>query len=301
MANLTFNDLLSEVYAHTGLDSSDSTVVANATRWLNYVQQDICARWPWTFMEGRETIVTVPDYSTGTVSVAAGGTSVTGLGTTFTAAMGGGQYYIQFDGSNDWYKIASRSGDTAIVLDTAYAESTALSGSKFIVRKFFYSLSSSADRIIDIKNWETPLKLIQVDPRTLDDLMPNPQSTNSSYGFLCWGYDTSANIQVSPYPYPSDARLLEIRTTIRPTDGSISVPNKYAHVIAWGAISVGFAYMRKMDMAQAWNATFMNRIEEMKKEYRLSEDSVPIMSSIDSVQRAKWLQLPDQYPVVTGG
>lgn len=303
MANLSFLDLQNEVYSHTGLDSTDSTNQTNVKRWLNYTTQDICAKWPWPFMEGRETVVTVPDYTTGTISITVGGTTVTGVGTTFTSGMAN-QSFIQFNGSNDWYRIATFTGVGQVSIDTPYAGLTNLSGTTFIIRKMFYSLSSSCDRIIDIRNWQTPLKLVNVDPRVLDDLRPNPQSTNSSYGYLAWGYDTSGNIQVSPYPFPSDARLLELRTTKRPVDMSgdsdvPSIPNKYAHLIAWGGNALAFASMRKMDIASAWNSKLDQRIEEMKKEYRMSEDEQPIMRSIDSVQRAKWLQLPEQYPAVT--
>jgi hypothetical protein len=298
MANLTFANLQDEVYTHSGLDSSDSTNQTNVSRWLNYVQQDICSRWPWPFMESRESIVTVPDYTTGTVSVTSGSTTVNGTLTVFTTTMAAGQYYIQFDGSNDWYKIATRVSDLQITIENGYAGTSDLTDSTFIVRKFFYSLSSACDRIVDIRNWNTPLKLTNVDPRTLDDLRPNPQSTNSSYGYLCWGYDSSGNVQVSPYPFPSDARLLELRTIKRPTDDAISIPNKYAHLIAFGAISIAFAWLRRFDVAQIWNAKFEQRIGEMKTEYRLTEDEQQVMKSIDSVTRSKWLSLPEEYPVV---
>src|ERR1700730_14621147 len=95
MANLTFIDIQNDVFAHTGLDSTDSTSQTNVKRWCNYVQQDICARWPWQFLEGRETIATIPDYTTGTVSINNGSTTVTGTGTSFTSTQGNGTYFIQ--------------------------------------------------------------------------------------------------------------------------------------------------------------------------------------------------------------
>jgi hypothetical protein len=299
VANLTFSDLQSEVFAHTGLDSTDTTNQTNVSRWLNYVQNDICARWPWPFMEGREAVVTVPDYTTGTISITSGSTTVNGVLTVFTSTMASGQYFIQFSGSNDWYKISAFTSATEITIEQAYAGTVDLSASGYIVRKIFYSLSESCDRIIDIRNWATPLKLIEVDPRTLDDLRPNPQSTNTSYGYLCWGYDASGNIQISPYPFPSDSRILELRILKRPVDSIVSLPNKYAHIIAWGAISVGFAYMRQFEFAGTWNSKVERRLDDMKAEYRMSEDRQPILRSIDSVQRSKWISLPDGYPVIT--
>lgn len=306
MSNLTFSDLQNEVYAHTGLDSTDSTNQTNVNRWINYVQQDLCGRWPWAFMQSRESIVTVADYTTGTVSVASGSATVTGTGTAFTSTHGSGDYFIQFSGSNDWYKVTARASATSLTIEQTYQPTSSATNVTYTLRKIFYSLSSSCDRVIDIRNWNTPLKLIQVDPRTIDDLRPNPQSTNSSYGYVTWMYDSSGNIQISPYPFPSDARLFEVRTQKRPTDmssstDSPSVPNKYAHVIAWGGISIGFAYLRKFNEASVWNQRFESRITEMRREFRMSEDSQPILRSIDSVQRAKWIQMPEQYPVVTSG
>jgi len=303
MANLTFSDLQSEVYAHTGLDSTDSAVQTNVARWLNYVQQDICARWPWPFMQGRESIVTTPDYATGTVSVSNGSTTVTGTGTVFSGSGALGNttpYFIQFSGSNDWYGIASFNSTTSLTMDTAY-QGTSLVNSSYILRRMYYPLSQGCDRIIDARNWATPLKIIQVDPRTIDDLRPNPQSTNSSYGYMTWSVDSNGSINISPYPFPSDARLFEVRTLRKPSDGFVSIPNKYAHVIAWGGISVGFAFLRKFDMAEAWSNKLEQRVAQMRTEYRMSEDNQIIMRSIDSVQRAKWIQMPEQYPVITSG
>lgn len=298
MANLTFSNLISEVFAHIGLDTTDSTNQANVARWINYVQQDLCSRWPWSFMLGRETIVTIID-KTGTVSLTGGATSLT-LGT-LAAVAGDIGSFIQFAGSNDWYLI-SNVASPFLTYTPAYQGSSATIDST--VRKFFYSLSSSADEIIDIRNWNTPVKLIQVDPRTLDAINPLVQSSGPSYGFMTYGYDSSGNLQLSPYPYPNDARLFEVRTKKRPIDMVVtttetpSIPNKYAHILAWGAIAVGFAFLRKFGEAKEWNLKFEARVDQMKREYRQSEDYQPILGSIDSISRTRWVAMPSGYPVI---
>lgn len=305
MANLTFTDLQNEVYAHTALDSTDTTNQTNVKRWINYVQQDICSRWPWTFMYGREALATIPGYLTGTVSVNSGATTVTGSGTAFTALQGDGTYYIQFSGANDWYNVTARGSGTSITIGNAYAPPTNLVNGTFTLRKFFYSLSSSVDEIFDIRNWNTPVKLIQCDPRTIDALNPLVESTNAPYAYMMFGVDSSGNQVFTPYPFPTDARLFEFRIKKRPTDMSAggdfpSIPNKYAHVLAWGAVAIGFAYLRKFEDAQIWNAKVESRIAEMKKSYRQSEDYQPILRSIDSVSRDRWIQFPENYPIVNG-
>lgn len=306
MANLTFSDLVTEVCAHTGLDSSDATNKTNVYRWINYTQQDLCARWPWSFMLGREAIATIPDYTTGTVAVSAGGTAVTGTSTVWTTTHGDGSYYIQFLGSNDWYRVSARGSNTGITIETAYQGTTALTVATYILRKIFYSLSSTCDKILDIRNWNTPLKLVQIDPRGLDSIRPNPQSNGPSYGYVTYGYDSTGNVQISPYPFPSDSRLFEIRTHKRPTDMVVSttetpsIPNKYAHVLAWGAIAVAFAYKTNFEAAALWSSKFEQKIKDMQRQDRQSEDYQPVLESIDSVNVSKYLSLGDQYPVVTG-
>lgn len=303
MSNLTFSDLVSEVFAHTGLDSTDTTSQTLVYRWINFVQQDLFSRWPWPWAYGREAIATIPDYSTSTVSVSNGSTTVTGASTVFTTTHGDGTYFIQFAGTNDFYNVASRTSNTSITLANAF-QGTTLSGATFILRKFFYSLSSTTDEVLDVRNQNTPIKLIAVDFRTVDLINPLVQSTSPAYGYMMFGTDSTGNQVFSPYPFPNDARLFEFRVKKRPTDMVVtttetpSVPNKYAHVLAWGAIAVGFAYLRKFQEAQVWNAKFEDRVSHMKKEYRQSEDYQPILSSIDSVNRSRWIQFPASYPTI---
>ena len=306
MANLQFSDLQNEVYAQTGLDSTDTTNQTNVKRWLNYVQQDLCSRYPWPFMNSRESIVTVPDYLTGTVSINTGSQTVTGSGTTFTATHGNGNYFIQFLGANDWYKVTAYNSATSLTVEQPYQPTTNAVNVTYTLRQIFYSLSSNLDRVVDIRNWNTPLKLFHTDPRLIDDLRPNPESTNAPYGYVTWMIDSSGNIQISPYPFPSDARLFEIRSIKRPVDMSGStdlptIPNKYAHILAFGATAVGYAFLRKWDGADAWSKKFDARVQAMKSEYRMSEDNQHMFRSIDSVQRSKWLSFPEQYPTINSG
>jgi hypothetical protein len=305
MAALTFSTLQTFVYDQAGLVSSNDAT--RVSLWINLIQQDICARWPWNFLRSRESIVTVPDYTTGTVSVNAGTTTVTGLGTAFTSGQGNGQFYIQFSTANDWYQVTTYNSGTSLTISPALAGTTNISGVTYTLRQFFYSLSSSCDRICDIKNWNTPLKLDELFPRDVDFTQPNPQSSNTSYGFIPYGYDSSNNVQIIPYPFPSDARLFEIKTFKRPTDmvnptDLPTLPNKWAHIIGFGACALAFMYLRKIDISATWEKLFESKIEDMMAQERTSEDLSPILQSIDSGMGSteNWLQMPDNYPVVPG-
>jgi hypothetical protein len=305
VANLAFSDLQNEVFAQTGLDSTNVTNQTNVNRWINYVQQDICARWPWPFLEGREAVATIPDYNTGTASVNNASTAVTGTSTVWTALQGDGTYFIQFSSANDWYRVSAQVSATSLTLEKPYQITANAVNLTYTLRKFFYSLSSTADEVIDVRNWNTPVKLIQCDFRTIDLINPLVQSTNAPYAYMMFGTDSSGNQVFMPYPFPTDARLFEFRTKKRPVDmvlatDSPSVPNKYAHLIAWGATAVGWAFKNDFEAAQAWNARFEVRFSDMKKEYRQSGDYQPILGSIDAISRSRWIQFPSAYPVITG-
>jgi hypothetical protein len=314
VATLTFATLQTEVFDQSGLDSTDANNQTRVQRWINMVQQDICARWPWNFLRSRENIITVVDKTSGTISVSSGGTAVTGVSTAFATGstwLSGASYgdignFIQFSGANDWYPITAVSSATSLTIGNPYQGAVNLSGAMYTIRKFYYSLSSSCDRICDVKNWNTPLKLDELFPRDVDLVDPNPQSTNTSYGFIPYGYDPLNNVQIIPYPYPSDARLFEIKTFKRPTDMSSgsdlpTVPNKWAHIITFGANALSFAYLRKFDQSEAWDAKFEKKIVDMKRQERTSEDLSPVLQSIDAGNRTEnWLQMPGQYPQVPG-
>ncbi len=70
--------------------------------------------------------LTAADYTTGNITtLAAAGTAITGSGTTWTAAFVG--RFFKIDASGDWYRISTRTGDTAITIAREYG-GTAISG-----------------------------------------------------------------------------------------------------------------------------------------------------------------------------
>jgi hypothetical protein len=85
----------------------------------------------WTAIyEAIQKDLSFDDYATGTVSIAAAGTTVTGVGTTFTAAMVG--RYIKFSTDTQWYEIATFTSTTSIALKKAY-QGTVLSGASYTI------------------------------------------------------------------------------------------------------------------------------------------------------------------------
>jgi len=91
----------------------------------------------WTDVASGQTIGT--DYTTGTVEVTASTGAVTGTGTTFTAAMVGKGFKAA--GQSVWYRVKSRSSNTAIVIEndsddetSAYSGGAISAGASYIVQ-----------------------------------------------------------------------------------------------------------------------------------------------------------------------
>jgi hypothetical protein len=288
-----------EVSSQTGLDYTDATTLVLLKRWINFIQQDIAGRWPWSFLFGREVVQTVADKTAGTVSITTATTAVTGVGTAF--ASGDVGKFIQFSGANDWYKVTAYTSATAITIEAPYAPTTSASGVTYTLRQMYYSLSSTADEIIDIRNWNTPLKMVQIDPWTVDDIRPNPNSSASS-AYIAYQLDSSGNVQISPIPFPNDSRNFEIRTVKRlsdlanDTDVSI-IPVKWQHVVTFGANSLGFAYKRQFKESGFWESRYENKITDMIMKQRLADDEFPQFAAVDSYQRGNYLKMGSNWPV----
>lgn len=301
---MQFSILQSECFSQLGMDSADSTNITLVKRWLNIAQQDIAMRYPWPFLETRESIATVVDKTAGTVSVNSGATTVTGVSTAFASTDAGS--YIQFNGSNDWYRISAYSSPTSITIDKAYVESINLSAETYVIRKFLYSLSSSVDRILTIKNWDTAIRLVETDFGTLDWISGDNEATGVTSAYAAYGLDSSGNTQLMFYPFPSDLRVFEVRYLKRLTDMSADadlsvIPAKWHHVLIEGALVYGYRYLRKFDLSNAWGQTYLLHLEQMEKHCKQSLDEIPVLGAIDDAQRSQWIRLPGDYPVIGKG
>lgn len=104
-----------------------------------FTRRDDFGIWPTPSTAGETITLTynyllkdlsVSDYTTGTVTTAQNSTTITGSGTTFTAAMVGRWFQATDDG--DWYRISAFTSTTVITLESAF-EGSAVSGSAFTI------------------------------------------------------------------------------------------------------------------------------------------------------------------------
>lgn len=303
---MTLTTLLAAVAQETGLDvTNDATKL---TAWINSAYQFVSGSyaWPWLLKNG--TIQTVTDITTGTVSINAGATSLT-----FSSAPAvsvANQYMIKFDDtSNDWYNISSHSAaSTSATLASPYLGTSNLSGGSYTLRKVLYSLPSDCDRIIDLRQAITKVKLVPVDARTFDYYLPDPTATADPVYYSTIGLDSSNAWQVTLYPVPSETiniqvRYLKMITALSSGSDVPVIPAKFHDVLVFGALAMyGHEYIDDSRVTTA-QTRFAAVLETMKREYNPAPDTMTVLQPWDlrPTYPTFRLRFPSNYPYPYGG
>jgi len=298
---MQFSILQARVAQETGLDvTTDATAIK---AWINqaYKQVNGLFNWPWLLKAG--TIQTKADITTGTVSINAGSTSLTF--SSGPASSVANQYMIQFTAtSNDWYFITSHTGgSTSATLGVAFNGSGNISGASYILRKVFTSLPSDVDRIVDLRQARTNVKLGAIDVRTFDKYLPDPTSVADPMYYYLAGLDTSGYWQIGLYPIPSTTENIQIRYLLIPSDMSgdsdlPNIPEKFHDILVYGALYMfGHPYIDDNRYKIAVER-YTNLLQEMKLNYNPIPDQADVIQPWDTRPRrlVGRLQWPSAYP-----
>lgn len=305
---MSLTTLQTAIAQETGLDvTADATKL---TAWINsaYAMVSGSFNWPWLLKNG--TISTVADITTGTVSINAGSTALTF--SSGPAASVAGNYMIKFTAtSSDWYTISAHiAGATTATLASAFLGTGNISGAAYVLRKVYYSMPSDLDRVIDLRQAITKIKLVPVDLRTFDYYLPDPSATADPVYYAMAGYDTASppNWRVTLYPIPSQAINVQIRYLNAPTalsSGSDipSIPVKFQDIIVFGALSMyGHEYIDDSRVVLA-KQRFDTLLELMKRECSPIPDQLTVLQPWDlrPTYPTFRLRFPSNYPYPYGG
>jgi hypothetical protein len=115
-----------------------------AAKWADNRYKELCSRVRFRHLRQVGELV-IPGYAdTGTLAITRDSTAVVGTSTVFTTDVGSGaQEYYWIRPSVAWYKIASITTDTALVLSSAFSEATVTAASYKIVKRH-HALDSNA-------------------------------------------------------------------------------------------------------------------------------------------------------------
>jgi len=277
----------------------DQTVTADATklkRWLNLAQQYICGKRIWPFQFAEEIIQTVVDYTTGTVTVAAAGTTVTASATITDSKA---NQYIQFASSNDWYKITAHTAGTD-TLTISPAAISANTSAEYTIRKLLYTTTTPLIQILDMKQLVTPARLISLSPRETDFLVPLYYDAGTPYYYIMSSPNSSGTPQFSFINSPDSVMNIMIRGIQKLTDMSADADVSLIPVPWHDALVNIAAYFGFQGLDDNRAATELKvgelRIEDMNRNYGHDLGRHRVMQSVenDSNFGLQWA-LPSEF------
>jgi len=169
MPRLQFSTILTRVKAISLVTSQDALIKDGIQMGLDKLtDKDL----PYLMTDG--SITTVAPYETGTVTVTNNSKTVTGSGTTFTAAMVGRKF--RASGDNAYYIIAAYVSATEITLEVVY-QGTTTSGSNYSIFKDEYRLPADLDSYKVLRQIENNEILTDLEKTAFDLYSPSPVST----------------------------------------------------------------------------------------------------------------------------
>jgi hypothetical protein len=293
------SDLRTMICDQFGEETPDNPMKARVTRYINFIQQDIASRAPMAeFLLKRYWFQCTTPYTTGTVY--ASGTTLTGVGTTFTSAMVGRK--IRIGGESEYYTISAFTSTTVVTLDQAYmgtydtlAEATAYS-----IYQDEYSLTSDVEKIICFANPTLSDNLIYESRQSFNARVPNPTGEGTPDVWVPAGRDTSDYVKIQLSPIPGEAYVIYYwyRRKLADLSGDTDVsdiPVKYHRLLYLGGLAMLYEWDGNDQSNNEW-AKYENLIIDMKKDLETgSEDSIIVLGSVDEAGGPGEAKLPPAH------
>ena len=288
-----------ELASQLGLDQTQVDTATRLKRWLNMSQRAIVGAYPWPFLRAPNPLIvqTVPDYTTGTVTYSVGNTTITMSDVVATSRVNS---YIQFNATNDWYRIVTHTaGTSTMTIDPAPVTST--TGDSFKIRKMFYSTSADVDRILGIKQWITPYRLTEISKELFDSMQPIFNTTGNPTQYMMRGKGSDGYWQFSVWPNPSTIMNLDIEYLVMVddlvgnTEESI-IPSKWnSTIMIEGAKMYGYNFLD--DTRETETVTkFYKQLADMKDELMPSLSMHRRFRSVDQQPYISEFPYPSNYP-----
>lgn len=156
----TFADLYTGLLNAVRADTSQTATSSQAKRAINVALQDMHLgfdyKFPWA--ERSAILLTQAQYSTGTVTIAQGSTTLTGSGTAWDTAnafsvdnmRAGGK--VRISGGRDPYTVSTVSSDTAATLSSKFTEDSVTAGT-YLYYEDEYDLAADFLRPVDAQTF----------------------------------------------------------------------------------------------------------------------------------------------------
>jgi hypothetical protein len=295
-ANLTFTDIETRCMNELRLNTANTVDKAKVDAVINMVYRDIYVKCDWWFLRKRAITNTLAKYTTGTILVTNGSTSVTlssapavGLG-----SFAGGKLTVIGDTNDNSavYRISSHTaGTTAITLDAAFtgADSTAAT-----YRIYFdeYTLSSDVGKILKATVFGQTLNMERVSFEDMANLKSSGDMTEGKprcftvNDFETTGDPTTAR-RIIFWPYPDKTYRIEIsykqqlNTELSGTTQPL-IPDEYRQILIYGTLARGYPiFMADSERGQVYQAVFNDMLNLMTANHREYAQERPQMAPWD--------------------
>ncbi len=254
-----YTDLENRVRVQTGVTATDN----QAKRYINVALHDMHLgfdyKFPWAERQGR--LIVRPTYTTGTVTIDRGSTTLTGDSTVWTTtddfsianARANGKLVI--NGSRIPYVVSSVGGAGTITLTSKYTEDDVAAGSSYIYFEDEYDLASDFLRPVDAQTFSDECS-IELIPRTeFRRRYPNNVTTGRPRVACIVDYAPSGNTtpirrvrfnqpssiaMTVPYSYITSNLAVSsagaAQTSLSATTDEPIVPLRYRHAIVFHAL-----------------------------------------------------------------
>jgi len=177
---------------NTETSSSGTEVTALCRDKLDWIQDDICSRYDFSWLKDYGYINIIPVYDTGTVTVTQDSATVTGsVAVTFTSAMVGRMFKV--DDDDNYYEISAYVSATEITLASNYT-GTGGALKTYSIYKTDYALASDFKKLVWVKQLITPLKMTSIPEVPFTQYFPDMFSRGDDVnpdGYILTGTDSS--------------------------------------------------------------------------------------------------------------
>ena len=315
-APTTFSELYTDLLNRVRADSTTTSQLTLAKRYINLANQDLHIQQNFPWAERRAILQTNAPDTTGTVSIALSArTTVNGVGTVFNTAVTGMGFNtcraggkMVFAGTTDPYTVASVTSDTLLTLTDRWLGNTALSGAAYTYYEDEYSLATDFFRMVDTRNFTDVLNIPIIGRQEFYRRFPR-NSSRAGVPEVCTIIDlgptttTTSQIRVVFHPYPDQTLNIPYRymttnlavsaTGTQATDMSGDtdepiIPLRYRHALVLYAAQQWYRDRKDDARAQEVGAEYVDLVK------RMSGDSNP------ERDRPRFVPQKNRYPIFLG-
>lgn len=275
----TFRDLYMDLQNRVRLQTGVSATESQAKRYINIANQDFYLgfdyKLPWA--ERRGLLRTHAPYTTGTVTVAAGATALSGASTLWNTANTYGEFNVRvggkmtFDGGHNIYQVTAVTSDTIATISSRYVASADLTLGDYKYFEDEYALASDFLRPVDVQSFTDDRSVPLIGRGEWRRRFPRPNVAGRPR--VACLLDTSFNATTTPvrkvvlYPYPDAVYLLPytyISSAVMVSTAGVegvnmsedtdepTMPLRYRHALIFHALS--HWYRDKRDDARSQEA-----------------------------------------------